>query len=59
MIINAVGNDFFESNKDILVLILSNGEIIYAPNGIIKTFCQIKVRNFPFDYQTCFINLTR
>ncbi|XP_033735708.1 acetylcholine receptor subunit alpha-1-B-like [Pecten maximus] len=45
------------SNSDFLVNIKNNGEIIWQPGGFIDVKCSTDVSYFPFDTQTCSIQL--
>ena len=41
------------------VSIASNGEIIWFTAGTVTTSCNMDIRYFPFDIQTCYIHIER
>ncbi|VDL91200.1 unnamed protein product [Schistocephalus solidus] len=56
VLLNNVDGNFEGSWKPNMVL-SSNGDVLWIPPAIFKSLCQIDVRYFPFDQQTCQIKL--
>ena len=40
------------------VTLLHDGTMYWYPSGLFHTYCQVNMFNFPFDIQTCYINIT-
>lgn len=49
--------DMFEDDYSPLT-IFNDGLTIWRPGGMIYTFCPMKMTNYPFDTQTCSLNIT-
>ena len=42
-----------ENQRDALVVIYSNGEILWVPTSIFRSTCAIDIKFFPVDQQNC------
>lgn len=42
-----------ENKRDSLLVIYSNGEILWIPRSLFSSTCNIDLKNFPFDQQNC------
>ena len=51
------GDDLLDPSK-YKVEVSSTGTVTYFVAGSTETFCQMNLRTFPFDVQTCYIKLT-
>ncbi|CAG5130744.1 unnamed protein product [Candidula unifasciata] len=55
---NSIGSrDIFEDDYAPLT-IFSDGLTVWRPGGMMYTYCLMKMTHFPFDTQTCSLNLT-
>jgi nicotinic acetylcholine receptor, invertebrate len=42
-----------ENQRDALVVIYSDGEMMWVPTSIFRSTCSIDIKYFPFDQQNC------
>jgi nicotinic acetylcholine receptor len=42
-----------ENKRDALVVIYSDGEMMWVPTSIFRSTCSIDIKYFPFDQQNC------
>jgi hypothetical protein len=42
-----------EEKRDVLAIITSDGIVRWRPPSILKSTCQINIKNFPYDQQNC------
>nr|QQY02588.1 acetylcholine-gated chlorid channel-2 [Cryptocotyle lingua] len=44
-----------KEQRDVMLNVDYMGRVFWSPPAIFKSRCPIDIRNFPFDYQTCFL----
>ena len=52
------GSDLALAENKYRVQIYANGDIIWIPGVKFRTSCKVDLTRFPFDRQTCYINIT-
>ena len=47
-----------KEQRDAMVVVESDGQVLWIPPAIYMSSCGIDITNFPFDIQTCYMKFT-